>query len=46
MEVEHVVSSKVAKVAVWIQKFLLGLRVVPLVVPSLVLFCDNSEVVA
>lgn len=43
MEVEYVVVSKVAKEVIWLQKFLIGLRVVPLVILSLVLFFDNNK---
>ena len=43
MEVEYVVVSKVAKEVIWLQKFLIGLRVVPLVISSLVLFFDNNK---
>ena len=46
MEAEYVVAYEIAKKVVWLQKFLLGLVVVPLVVPFLVLFCDNSGAVA
>ncbi|KAL6336577.1 hypothetical protein AAG906_025132 [Vitis piasezkii] len=46
MEAKYVVAYEVAKNVVWLQKFLLGLVVVPLVVPFLVLFCDNSGGVA
>ena len=38
MEAEHVVSSKATKEAIWFSNFLMGLRVVPLVVLPLVLF--------
>ena len=42
MEFEYVVVSEATKEVVWLHKFLSGLGVVPLVVPSLVPFCDNS----
>ena len=46
MEVEQVVASEVLKEVVWLWKFLIGLGVIPLVISSLVLFCDNNEAVA
>ena len=46
IEAKYVVTSKATKETVWIWKFLMGLRVVPLVALPLVLFCDNSEAVA
>ena len=46
MKVEYVVASKVSKEVVWLLKFLMKLRVVPLVVQPMMLFCDKSGVVA
>ena len=46
MEVEYVAASKVAKEAIWLWKFLLGLEVVSLVISPIVLFCSNSGVMA
>ena len=46
MEVQYVVVSEVAKEVIWFQKFLLGIGLMPLVVPPLVLFCDNSGAMA
>ena len=45
MEVEYVATFEVAKKAIWLQKFLLGLGVVHLAISPLVLFCDNNGVV-
>ena len=45
MEVKYVLASEAAMGVVRLPKFLLGLRVVPLVVSPLVLFCDNSGIV-
>ena len=44
MKVEYITTSKETKEVVWLRKFLLGLRVVPLAVSPLVMFCDNSRV--
>ena len=46
MKFEYITTSKASKEVVWLRKFLLGLRVVPLVVLPLVMFCDNSKVAA
>ena len=46
MEVEYVATFEATKEVFWLQKFLLGREVVLLVVPPLVLFCDNSGAVA
>ena len=46
MEVKYVTTSIAAKEAIWLQKFLIELRLVPLVILPLVLFCDNSRVMA
>ena len=45
MEAKYVVTFEVANEVIWIQNFLLGLRVVLLAVSPLVLFCDNNGVV-
>ena len=41
MEVEYVVVSKATKEVIWLRKFLMGLKVAPLVMSPLVLFCDK-----
>ena len=46
MKFKYITTSKAVKEVVWLRKFLLGLRVVPLVESSLVMFCDNNKVVA
>ena len=43
---KYVVASNVAKEVVWLQKFLMGLGVVPLATSPLVLFCGNNGMVA
>ena len=43
---KYVVASKALKEVIWLQKFLIGLGIVPLLVLPLVLFCDNSGAVA
>ena len=44
-EVEYVVAFEVAKEVVRCRKFLNGLRVIPMVVLPIILFCDNSGMV-
>ena len=46
MEVEYVETSKVAKEVLWLRKLLMELRVVPLAIQPMILFCDNSRVIA
>ena len=46
MKVEYITTSKAAKKVIWLQNFLLGLRVVPLAVSPLVMFFYNSRMVA
>ena len=46
MEVEYVVASEAAKEAVWIRKFLMELGVIAKAVDPMILYCDNSGVVA
>ena len=41
MEAEYVTTSKVAKEAIWLRKFLMEVRVVPLAVQPMILFCDT-----
>ena len=45
MKVKYITTSKAVKEVVWLRKFLLGLKVVPLAVSPLVMFCDNSKMV-
>ena len=46
MEVEYVAASKAAKKAVWLRKFLMELGVIVKSVDPMILYCDNSGVVA
>ena len=46
MEAEYVATSKAAKEAIWLRKFLLNLGEVPLVQSPITLYCDNSGSVA
>ncbi|OIT33734.1 retrovirus-related pol polyprotein from transposon tnt 1-94, partial [Nicotiana attenuata] len=46
MEAEYVAASEAAKEAVWLRNFLKELNVVPSVQAPIVLYCDNSGVVA
>ena len=46
MEAKYVVISKATKEVVWLRKFFIGLGVMPLVLQSMILFCDNSEAMA
>lgn len=46
LEDKCVIAFEATKEVIWFQKFLMGLRIVPLVVLPLVLFCNNSGVVA
>ena len=39
-------ASKVAKEAVWLRKFLMELGVIAKVVDLVILYCDNSGVIA
>ena len=43
MEVEYVITSKAIEKVVWLWKFLIGLRVILLVVLHMTLFYDNNE---
>ena len=43
MEVEYITTFEAIKEVIWLRKFLIGLRVVPLVVQPIMLFYDNSE---
>ena len=44
-KVEYITNFEVTKDAFCLRKFLMGLGVVPLVVQSLILFCNNSGIV-
>ena len=46
LEVEYISASEAAKEAVWIRKFTAELEVVPSVVDSITLYCDNNGVIA
>ena len=46
MEAEYVAISEAAKQVIWLMKFLMGLRVIALVVQPIMLFCDNSGTIA
>ena len=46
MEVEYVAASKVTKEAVRLRKFLMELGVIAKVIDPMILYCDNSGVVA
>ena len=45
-EAEYVATSKAAKKAIWLKKFLLDLQVIPSAYWAITLYCDNSGVVA
>ena len=42
MKRECIVAFEATKEVVWIKKFLMELRVVPMVVQPMILFCDNN----
>ena len=46
MEAEYIAASEAAKEWVWLKKFYTNMEVVPNMEKSLVLYCDNSGVVA
>ncbi len=46
MEAEYVVACEAATEAVWLKKFLRGLGVMRIQQTPIMLFCDNSGVVA
>ena len=46
MEAEYVETLEAAKEAVWLRKFLMELGVIAKVVDRMILYCDNSGVVA
>ena len=41
MEAEYVAASEATKEAIWLRKFLMEVRVVPLAVQPMILFCDT-----
>ena len=41
MEVKYVAASKAKNEAIWLRKFLMEVRVVPLAVQPMILFCDT-----
>ena len=45
-EVEYIAASEATKEAVWIKKFITGLRVVPSILDPLELLCDNNGAIA
>ena len=45
-EAEYIAAAEAAKEAVWIRKFLIGLRVIPLVAEPVPLYCDNNGAIA
>ena len=46
MEAEYIAASEAAKEAVWLKNFLLNQEVVPSAQSAIILYCDNSGVVA
>ena len=46
MEAKYIATSKAAKEVVWFKKFLMELGFVPLAIQPMILFYDNSGVVA
>ena len=46
MEAEYIDAGEVAKEAVWLRKFILGLGVVSSIVDLVVLYCDNNGAIA
>ena len=46
MEAEYVAASEAAKEAIWLRKFLMELGVIAKVVDPMILYYDNSGVVA
>ena len=45
MKFKYITTFEAAKEVIWLWKFLMGLKVVPLVVLTLVLFCNNNGAV-
>ena len=45
-EAEYIIACEAAKEAVWLKKFLKELGVVPASLSPIILYCDNSKVVA
>ena len=46
MEAEYIAACEVAKEAVWIRNFIIGLGVVPSIADHIDLYCDNSGAIA
>ena len=46
MKAEYVATSKAVKEAIWLRKFLMELGVIAKVIDPMILYCDNSVVVA
>ena len=46
MESEYIAACEAAKESVWLKKFYTDLKIVPNMEKPLVLYCDNSGVVA
>ncbi|KAL0329150.1 UNVERIFIED_CONTAM: hypothetical protein Sradi_4901700 [Sesamum radiatum] len=42
MEAEYIAALEAAKETVWMKNYIQGLRVVPSIVESVVIFCDNN----
>ena len=42
MDAKYVAASKVTKEVVLLRKFLIGLKIIPLAIQSMILFCDNN----
>ena len=45
-EAEYIAAAEAVKEAVWVHKFLIGLRIVPLAAESIILYCDNNGAIA
>ena len=45
-EVEYIAASDAAKEAVWLQKFIIELGVVPSINGPVLLYCDSSSAIA
>ena len=45
-EAEYIAASDAAKEAMWLQKFIIELRVVPFIDSPILLYCDSSNAIA